>query len=399
MRKKRLLPVLLSLAVVVSGVGAAYASWSQEGRSTNIISTASVRGQILEQYEEGITVYPGSTVDKVVNVKNSGSVDMLARVSVEKLWSAETATASSTALSTDNISIDFDTVNWYYDASDGFYYYKAVLAPGESTKHPLFSSFHVSTDTDGAYAGHKGEIRVNLECVQAGGDGVQFWNKTLQQLGVTYQPTARTPVTVGVNFAGTEQGFVFDDDQSDLFAGFKNLVPGETCTQLIRVGSSYAEPLELFLRAQSADQGSTDSQTAQLIQQMLDQYAVIKVTDESGTVIYNGPAGGNLSSNAAAPAGMQQNASLGQFRQGTPRTLQVQLTLDPQMDNAYRELVGKVAWVFSASGAGVEVETPITPTTPSTGDNSNLVLWLSLMGASAALLCGYAVWQHKKGKK
>jgi uncharacterized surface anchored protein len=44
-------------------------------------------------------------------------------------------------------------------------------------------------------------------------------------------------------------------------------------------------------------------------------------------------------------------------------------------------------------------ETPNTPDNPKTGDNSNVLLWLILAGASAAALIGLGVWGRRRKAK
>lgn len=406
MRKKKSLLLALSLVlVIVTGIGSSIAAWSSQTKSKNLISMGSVRGKIVEEYQQESVVYPGGSVSKTVNVSNTGSVDMLARVKVDTFWNHDAGEVEP--IGNEDIQIDFNSSNWYFDQQSGYYYYKNVLSPGETTEQPLFSSFAVSKNLNQAYAGANGTIQVKMECVQAGGNGVQFWNKTLDELGIKYTETTRTPVQVGVQFKGEQAGFVFDENKDDLFANFKNLVPGETCNQSIRIENSSGANQVIFLHAKVAEQ-EADQQVIALVQEMLQKYAIVRVTNQDGQLIYDGPADGNLAVDKSAPDSMSKPISLGAFAKDKPQSLSVELSLNPEMDNQYQSLLGKVTWVFSASGADEgDVVPPIEqPTTgpsspepsPGMGDDSNLQLWLAGLGVSTVLLLACCVNMSIKKK-
>ena len=325
--KKGYILLCLSLAAVfaVSVTGTTLALWRKTDTSDHIAQMATVTGQIVEEYDGAEEIYPGSTVEKVVNVQNTGTADSVIRVKVEKAWGAERDEDGNLlvddTVSTDNILIDYNTEYWQYDQTDGYFYYKGVLKPGETTIEPLFKEFTIDKVTTGPeYAGLTADIWVRMECVQAAFGGPSIWDKSLTELGITYQPEEKPQLVTKVEFQNPTNGFVFTptDETSytvsvqDLFYNFKNLLPGETMSQTITVTNSYNQETEIFLRAEDIEQSLSPEQ-AELVDRLLREYATIVVTDDGGRVIYNGPIWGNLTGTGSNPDNMKNDISLGTF--------------------------------------------------------------------------------------
>lgn len=406
MKKKGYLLLCLSLAVVfvISAAGATLAVWRKVGTSDHVVNTAAVTGQIIEQYEGAEEIYPGSTTEKVVNVQNTGTADCVVRIRVEKAWGTERDESgdlvADESLSTDNILISYNTGYWLYDKEDGYFYYKGVLKPGETTAAPLFEEFTIDGLATGPeYAGRTADIWVKMECVQAAFGGPSIWNKTAEELGIAYTEPEKPLLTASAEFRSPADGFVFFpvDETSytvsvqDLFYNFKNLLPGETASQTITVTNSYSQETEIFLRAEDIEQSLSPEQKER-VDRLLREYADIVITDDTGHVLYNGPIWGNLGAAGGRSATMKNEISLGRFAAGQTMNLNVQLQIDPEMSSEYAELFGLVRWVWSAEGA----ETTTTP--PQTGDNSNIVL-LGLVAAASAAGLLLVLFRGRKSRK
>ena len=351
MRRNTILCLITGVIFVFSTIGTTLAAWRVTDDSIHEINMSSVKGQIVEEYVQNQVVYPGGTVDKVVNVKNTGNLDSIIRVKVETvLRDGETVIETAS----NDIIIPINTDYWYY--SDGYYYYKGVLAPNETTAKPLFESFTLSSSAGNEYAGREADIIVKMECLQAGGGAISMWGKTFSELGITYNGGSISGDDANVAFVNTSDGFEFDPQSTDLFIDFKNLVPGETRSQTINVENLHIQVVEIYLRADFIDQTKATPQTIELVNKLLHEYARITVTDELGKVIYEGPIWGNLDS---ASDTMRKDISLGKFDTGESRKLNVYLQVDPRMDNEYQELIGLIKWVWSAEG--------VEPTKPSGG--------------------------------
>ena len=352
--RKNIIFILLAALFIFSSVQTTFAVNKVVTASEHVISMAGVKARLVEQYQQGTTVYPGSSVDKTVNVKNTGNSDVIVRVKVEKAWGetrgADGKVIADAKYATDNILIDYNTEYWRYDPTDGYFYYKGVLKPGQTTLEPLLKQFTIDKTTGNEYAGLQADIVVKMECVQAVADGVSVWNKTFTDLGINYTPPVVTSPPTTVTFVNEDNDFVFDPASSDLFANFKNLLPGETRSQTITVKNTYQNQngVEIFLHAEDINQNISDPATLALVNKLLREYATIVVTDDTGKVIYDGPVWGNPYSDAANPDSMHNDISLGIFAPGQSKNLNVQLRLDPAMDNQYQELLGLIKWVWSA---------------------------------------------------
>ena len=421
MRRYKILGLLAAVMLIVSSTGTAFAAYQAVAPSVHEINLANIRARIVEEYAQTGPVYPGNTIDKVVNVKNTGSGDAVVRVKVEKAWGeardADGKLIVDSSYSTDNIRIVYDTSLWMYNAADGYFYYKGVLKPGETTAVPLLRAFTIDKNTGNNYEGLEADIVIHMECVQAAGNGIVIWNKTFADLGITYVGGEPAAIVGKVAFTGEgNNGFTFEPENTDLFTNFKRLFPGETRSQTIEVKNAYAGKVEIFLRAEDITQGVSDPETLALINKLLREYAVIIVTAEDGRVIYKGPVWGEPYGTGTNPGTMRNNISLGVFEAGETRKLNIQLQLDPNMGNAYEDISGLIKWVWSAGWDEGAAEPPPVPPTepppvppkkpllpvslPKTGDDSlSLWAWASLMAVSAAALVVLAVLNQKEQKR
>lgn len=364
MKKQAVYPALCaaSVCVFLLSSGLTYASWREQGDTVNKITMASVKGQIVEQYEQDPVLYPNGTADKIVQVKNTGTADALPRVKIEKAWGdgrdENGRLLIDPELSTDNIEITYNTEHWTYNEEDGYFYYKEVLKPGDTTVS-LFDSFTINGEnTGGEYKNKLADIIVNMEMVQAAGGGLSYWNTSFEELGITYVRSDLPVITTEVDFNGPGSGFSFDVNEGDLFADFKDLVPGESRSQTVEITNNWDESAEIFLWADFIDQSHATEETRELIYDLLHEYANIVITDDGGDLIYEGPVWGNPDVDSEGTDSMKYPYSLGIFEGGGQKSLNVSLSLDPQMDNEYRELLGLIKWVFSAEGGEDDSSVP-----------------------------------------
>lgn len=356
MKKFAVYPILCaaSICTFLLSSGITYASWKSQGETVNKISMASVKGQIVEEYDQNQIVYPNATVDKIVQIKNTGTVDALPRVKIEKVWGDSRdengKLLTDPDLNTDNIEITFNTEKWTYNLADGYFYYTEVLKPGDITDS-LFDGFTVNgEDTGGEYKNKQADIIVNMELIQADGNGLAYWDTSFEELGIIYKQTSQIEIITTVVFNNPDDGFSFDVNEGDLFADFKNLVPGESRSQLVTVTNNWDKSAEIFLWADFIDQTQATDDTRALIDKLLKEYATIVITDDGGNVIYSGAVWGNPDIDSKSADSMKYPYSLGIFLSGETKNLHISLSLDSQMDNEYRELLGLIKWVFSASG-------------------------------------------------
>lgn len=380
---------LLSL-LLLSGT---LAYWVSAAPATHVINTGRLDGELVEQYNPPASVEPGVDVTKIVNVKNVGEVDMIVRVKVTTAWgdsrNADGQVIPNPALSPNMIKITYNSTLWM-DGGDGYFYYKGILKPGETTTQPLFESFTVDKNVGDQYKNKLADIVVSMECLQAAGGAVKTWGKTYTQLGVT-EPVAPAGTKTSVTFE-SDKKFVFNPESTDLFASFKDLVPGETRVQTIDVTNKYSKKVEIMLRALAVDQNKATPENLALVQEMLEKYATVVITDDSGKVIYEGPVWGNYPNTSTGKDSMKDYISLGSFDVNASKTLTVKLTLDPSLDNRYQDLWGLIRWEFLAQGDEAK---DTTTSLPQTGGSNNVILWFIIF-ATALAAVGIVVFTLRK---
>lgn len=394
--------LMIGILFVLSITGTAYAAWKVTGTSVNVINTSGVRAQILEDYDRPGAVYPGNTIKKVVQVQNTGDSACIVRVKVEKAWGtgrdASGSLITDETYSTDNILIAYNTEYWIYEESDGYYYYKGVLEAGETTKAALFEGFTVEETTGNEYMGLEADIYVKMECVQAAAEGLSVWNKSYTDLGIVYTAAEAEQTVTKVSFNGESAGFSFAPESTDLFANFKNLLPGETRSQTTEVINTTKDSVKIFLRAEDIEQSLAADGTIEQVAELLQKYVTITVTDQKGALLYSGAIWGEPYAGDSNPESMRYDISLGDFAAGETKQLNVQLQADPDMGNAYQELWGLIKWTWTAEGAKTQsTSTDSSGKTGSvkTGDLSLLVVFIILTVISGTLLIHMGIQKRK----
>lgn len=113
--------------------------------------------------------------------------------------------------------------------------------------------YYLSEKADNRYKNKEARILINMESIQAeGGEMETIWGKKERDLGIFYQPCTCETVT-SVIF-GENQKLKIGGETTDLFANFKNLTPGCTRSQTIRITNSSQIPVQMYLRAELAEQ-------------------------------------------------------------------------------------------------------------------------------------------------
>lgn len=198
MKKRR--AVLISALVLLAAL-AAWGTWAYftaEARVTNVITTGTIRitlndtmeGAVVNTDEDGSKtatltgVMPGQQVSKTVSVTNSGTGEAWIRVRVTTtVAKAEKAPADDTAFTGPAVQLSFDTTGWIAETDTsgetGYYYYKAPVAAGGTTKN-LFDSVMLNKLLPNSYQGCTVNIAVTAQAVQ-----VKNNNAGLQELTAT----------------------------------------------------------------------------------------------------------------------------------------------------------------------------------------------------------------------
>ncbi len=392
-RKKGFWGMALLMGVCVFAAALAYSYWSVSGTAVNFLTMASYKTQIEEEYEVPHHVNPSGEVTKVVNVTNTGTVDTFVRVMITKAFGVRAEDGSflvDEKLDPKVIEIEFNKKYWM-EREDGYHYYKGILKAGTTTKEPLMASYRLSADAGNEYKGKDAQIVVTMESLQAQGDAVSVWGITSKDLGIAAS-AEKPPKDTSVTYVSAEKGFDITSKNTDLFASFKDLLPGCARTQKIYVTNASEENVEIFLRAENISQAEMSSEQKELVQKLLNRYAVIEITNGTES-LYKGPVAGNLSGSGST---MKKDISLGDFPAGSEKELTVTLSLSPEMDNRYQELTGRVKWVFTA--VKEDASAVHATVVPQTKDGTRVGMWIALLLTSAVFLAG-AAWIERRSRR
>lgn len=138
-RKLSKIIIAMSAACYLFSSVTAYAAWTSSGQTDNYVSMGSYKTSIVEEYTQPQHVDPSETVDKIVNVKNSGTVGTFVRVAIEKKigdMDADGNFVTDETLDPEMILITYNDTIWK-DGGDGYFYYLKELKPGETTEEAL----------------------------------------------------------------------------------------------------------------------------------------------------------------------------------------------------------------------------------------------------------------------
>ena len=141
MKKKKSLVAIVAILLIV-GIGVTLAYYSSSDNFTNIFKAGLYRIIDKEVFESPDNWIPGETIPKVVTSKNTGTVPAAVRVSYTEKWETQDGTDITNQITPNPAIINFANTN-DWTLSNGYYYYKYVLNPGDET-----SSFMESVTLD-----------------------------------------------------------------------------------------------------------------------------------------------------------------------------------------------------------------------------------------------------------
>lgn len=152
-----------------------------------------------------------------------------------------------------------------------------------------------------------------------------------------------------ITFEGFSKGFDFQPGseytQTDLFGGFKNVMPGDTVTETITFTNSATDCdfVNLYMRAEAHDE------TANLLSpKVAEKETVVTMTEFLSKLSMKVWNGAELIYDASPDQldGLKTNKFLGTFRTGETATLKVELTVPIELDNKFANRAGEVDWIF-----------------------------------------------------
>lgn len=137
----------------------------------NVIQSGNLQIELIEMkdengtevlYTDPVSVMPATSVSKIVSVRNTGSLPIYVRISVETLINKEENSLPDHWRSL--ISCNFNTEYWTY--SDGYFYYNFILEPQNVTS-PLFDSVSFSPAMGNQFMNTEIKLTVTSQATQA----------------------------------------------------------------------------------------------------------------------------------------------------------------------------------------------------------------------------------------
>lgn len=175
MKKATKLAMSITALVGVGAVSLTYAYWSQTASIDNPFNTSSYGSSLVETFspDDGEDWQPGSEIDKIVMVENTGDTSLIVRAKLDETWTRDGAEeaykdiaagdaiyTTYQASATDGlyeaddtiVAKNFSTSELWVDGGDGWYYYTVNLPAGEFSDNWLESVTMLSDADMGYYA-------------------------------------------------------------------------------------------------------------------------------------------------------------------------------------------------------------------------------------------------------
>ena len=192
MNKKKLSALLLAGTLTAGVVGGTFAWFTSQDSVTNEFATGGKNDDdkntgidIWEKFKEPTNVVPGTTTDKLVQVKNTSTYDQFIRVKITPKWEDEelntTEGLSYLGLNFVEGSLGDEQGQWL---KDGDYYYYIGKVAGEKFTNTLLESVTLSKNAGNEYKNQKYQVVVDADSIQADNDAYKEWtnSETIQKL-------------------------------------------------------------------------------------------------------------------------------------------------------------------------------------------------------------------------
>ncbi|MBQ9968835.1 MAG: hypothetical protein IJO88_08970 [Oscillospiraceae bacterium] len=168
MKKIKLKIAVIALAAILLTfyTQASLAYYTTIGRATNVVTTGDIRFIIHETTnqgtpfpEEGVYIVPGDIVSKQVTIESDCEQPFYLRVKL--VYGVD-----GTALSAEEcFRVNINEAHW--QLVDGWYYYKGVVEPGQTTPHVFSQVEIVGSEVDNSYLGKTLTLSVVAQGVQS----------------------------------------------------------------------------------------------------------------------------------------------------------------------------------------------------------------------------------------
>ena len=164
--KIKIVVVALMAALITLMSQATLAYYSTVGKATNVVTSGNIQFIIHEMTDqgtefptEGVYIVPGSRVSKRVSIENDCEHPFYLRVKMVYGVDAQELSAE------DCFKLEIDETYW--ELHDGWYYYKGIVNPGETTPNVFSHVEIVGSKVDNSYIGKTLTLTVKAQAVQS----------------------------------------------------------------------------------------------------------------------------------------------------------------------------------------------------------------------------------------
>jgi hypothetical protein len=162
----KILVVALVAALMTLFSTTSLAYYTAMGKATNVVTSGDIQLIIHEMTDqgtefpkEGVYIIPGDVVSKKVSIENDCQHPFYLRVKM--VYGVDSQELSAE----DCFKLNIDTTNW--ELHDGWYYYKGIVNPGETTPDVFSHVEIVGSKVDTSYIGKTLTLTVNAQAVQS----------------------------------------------------------------------------------------------------------------------------------------------------------------------------------------------------------------------------------------
>ena len=162
----KLLVVALAASLLTVMSQGTLAYYSTVGRATNVVTSGNIRfiihettDQGTEFAKEGVYIVPGDIVSKRVSIQSDSEHPFYLRVKLVYGVNSEELSAE------DCFKLDINEEHW--ELHDGWYYYKGVVDPDETTPYVFSHVEIVGSKVDNSYIGKTLTLTVDAQAVQS----------------------------------------------------------------------------------------------------------------------------------------------------------------------------------------------------------------------------------------
>lgn len=156
---------LVAIAITFLSQGT-LAYYSTVGKATNVVTSGNIQLIIHEKTDagtefpkEGVYIVPGDIVSKKVSIENDCEHPFYLRVKMVYGVNSEELTAE------DCFKLNINEEYW--ELHDGWYYYKSIVEPGETTPDVFSHVEMVGAKIDNSYIGKTLTLTVDAQVVQS----------------------------------------------------------------------------------------------------------------------------------------------------------------------------------------------------------------------------------------